>query len=169
MELIDILAIITFIILLFAALWMLAEFYICDRNNCKAFQEADRKAERGTLDYCYALLHEFFNDGIWPLPYIGSAILTPLSIWFLGIEMTVRNFAIIFFVSFATTFFILGFFLHHYVRPIQEYLDQCFNEFCPATNNANVTYADDKPNGVGAIPTVDDIVVCLKDSENINT
>jgi len=64
---------------------------------------------------------EFFNDGMWPLPYIGAAILTPLSLWFIGSPITILNFAILFFVSFATFYFILAFFGHHYVNFVVDY------------------------------------------------
>lgn len=146
MELIDVLAIITFVILLVAALWMLAEFYICDAQTCKAFKEADEKGDRGTKSYVLALLNETFNDGMWPLPYIGAAILTPLSLWFLGLPITVRNFAILFFVSFATTYFIMAFFGHHYIRPIVDYVSDYVAEECFSTSSSSkVIYEDADP------------------------
>ena len=121
MELIDILAIITFIILLGASLFMLYNFYICDNQNCKAFDQAEKSAPRGTSEYVVSLLGELCNDGIWPLPYIGASIITPLALWFLNIELTVRNFAILFFISFTVAYFTFSFFGHHYIKFVARY------------------------------------------------
>jgi len=131
MELIDILAIITFVILLISAVWMLYNFYICDGHKCKAFNDAANVAEPGTKQYIITLLDQMFNDGIWPIPYIGAAILTPLCLWFLGVPITVRNFAILFFVSFVTIYFMFGFFGHHYIRPIASYVTEYVRNSCP--------------------------------------
>lgn len=133
MEIIDVLAIITFIVLLCASLFMLLNFYVCDTNNCKAFKQAENIAPRGTKQYTIALLGELCNDGIWPIPYIGAAILTPLSLWFLEIPLTVRNFAILFFVSFAVIYFMFSFFGHHYIKIVSGYTANYIKTSCPDT------------------------------------
>lgn len=151
MEVIDVLAIITFVILLVASIWMLVNFYVCDGHSCKVFNDAGAVAEPGTQAYVIELLDGLFGDGIWPVPYIGAAILTPLSLWFMGVPITVRNYAILFFVSFATTYFIIGFFGHHYLKPIAEYVTEYVEDHCPNTGTANddtvveAAYDDAKP------------------------
>lgn len=130
MELIDILAIITFVILLVFAIAMLINFYVCDSQKCKAFDQARKQAIPGTKEYNIILLEEMYNDGIWPIPYIGAAILTPLSLWFLGLPINVRNFAILFFVSFVVIYFMFTFFGHHYVRPITKDVVKYIENVC---------------------------------------
>lgn len=141
MQLIDVLgieflAIITFIVLLGLAIFLMSMNYLCDSHNCKAFKEADGVAEPGTAEYAETLLQETFNDGIWPIPYIGAAILTPLSLWFIGIPISVVNFAILFFVSFVTIYFMFSFFGHHYLRPITTYVSDYIEDNCPAISEA---------------------------------
>lgn len=128
---IEVLAVITFFILLAASLFMLTEFYICDNQKCKAFNDAGSVAEPGTKEYVVDLLDNTFADGLWPLPYIVAAILTPLSLWFMGIPITIKTFAILFFISFASMFFILGFLVHHYVNPITDYVESYVSASCP--------------------------------------
>lgn len=137
MLLVEILAIIAFVVLLAAACYMLISFYVCDSHNCKAFDEAANKAPVGTKSYIIALMGELYNDGIWPIPYIGASILTPLSLWFIGIPITVRNFAIMFFVSFVTIYFMLTFFGHHYIRIISNYTIEYIRESCPDDGNVS--------------------------------
>lgn len=143
MEVVDVLAIITFVVLLVAAIWMLVNFYVCDNHSCKVFNDAGAVAEPGTQEYVIQLLDGLFGDGIWPVPYIGAAILTPISLWFMGIPITVRNYAILFFVSFATTYFIIGFFGHHYLRPIAEYVSDYVEDNCPSSAEAIAPLYDD--------------------------
>lgn len=145
MEVIDILAIITFVILLSAAIWMLINFYVCDSYNCKVFNDAAEKGSQGSKEYVLELLDGLFSDGIWPVPYIGAAILTPLALWFMGVDITVRSFAILFFISFATTYFIIGFFGHHYLRPIGDYVSDYIdsNFQTKITNKTGVIYEED--------------------------
>lgn len=131
MLLIEVVAIIAFFVLLIAAIYMVLNFYVCDKNSCKAFNQADEVAQRGTKNYAIALLGEFYNDGIWPLPYIGAAILTPLSLWFIGVHITVRDFAIVFLVSFLTIYFLFSFFGHHYVKFISSYTSNYIENNCP--------------------------------------
>lgn len=104
--------------------------YICDAQTCKAFQIAGEAGATGSQAYTLQLLNEFFNDGIWALPCIGAAILAPLSLWFMRVPITVLNFAILFFVSFAIMYFIIGFLIHHYARPIIEYLEGYVSTSC---------------------------------------
>jgi hypothetical protein len=165
MLLIEIIAIIAFIVLLGAAIFMLVNFYVCDSHNCKAFNEAADKAPVDTKAYMIALMGELYNDGIWPIPYIGASILTPLSLWFIGIPITVRNFAIMFFVSFVTIYFMLTFFGHHYIRIISNYTIEYIRDSCPDNLNMDTTintpvYNEDDEND-------NDEPICYKDSSNI--
>ena len=114
---------------------MLIDFYVCDSHNCKAFDQAAKKGERGTEEYVLALLGEFGNDGIWPLPYIGAAILTPISLWFIGDKITVKNYAIVFFVSFFVFYALLAFFMHHYAKFISKYVQEYIQNDDNTTNS----------------------------------
>lgn len=131
MELIEVLAIITFIVLLLSSIYMLIDFYVCDSQNCKIFKQAGKTAEPGTKQYVLTLLRELYYDGIWPFPYIGAAILTPLSLWFIRVPITVLNFAIVFFTSFVTIYFLFSFFGHHYIRYVATYTYDYIDENCP--------------------------------------
>ena len=165
MLLVEFFAIIAFIILLGAACFMLVNFYICDSFSCKAFDEAGNKAEKGTKAYAIALLTELYNDGIWPIPYIGAAILTPISLWFIGIPITVRNFAIMFFVSFVTIYFMITFFGHHYIRIISNYSIEYIRQNCPNNTSPGINnnhqigfiYNEDTPDDNGE-------AICYKDN-----
>ena len=138
----EILAAIVFLILLVAAILMLVNFYICDSYTCKAFTLADKKGPPGTKANVLALLHEFYNDGMWPIPYIGAAILTPLCLWFLSIPMTIKTFAIMFFTSFVVIYFIISFFGHHYINPITNYTSEYIQENCPASGVSQLSYEE---------------------------
>lgn len=139
------LAIVSFLVLLAASVFMILQFYVCDNHNCKAFQEADEVAPRGTKDYVIALLNELYNDGIWPLPYIGAAIVAPLSLWLLGVPITVRNFAIVFLVSFIVIYFLFSFFGHHYVKFISNYVSNYIEDNCPTlTTTDNIEVQEDQ-------------------------
>jgi len=117
----QVIAVITFFVLLGAALYMLNSFYICDSHNCKSFIDAGKKGATGTKEFNVALLRTLHNDGIWCLPYIGAAISTFFALWFLNAPITIINFAITFFVTFATFYFIISWMGHHYVKVIANY------------------------------------------------
>ncbi|CAH6419981.1 Hypothetical protein HVR_LOCUS1038 [uncultured virus] len=140
----EILSVIAFFVLLLAGIFMLVSFYICDSYNCKAFDTANTKGETGSKAYVLTLLGEMYNDGIWPIPYIGSAIATPLSLWFLGVPMTVKNFAIVFFVVFSVIYFMFSFFGHHYIRPIGGYVADYIDNNCPSSNSTNINLNENK-------------------------
>lgn len=121
----QIIAIIGFTVLLVLSLYMLCSFYVCDSHNCRAFNIANSSGnEPGSTGYISVLLNETFNDGIWPIPYIGAACATPLIIWLLGIPMTVRTFGLTFLIIFLVIYFMFSFFGHHYVRPINNYIQE---------------------------------------------
>jgi hypothetical protein len=142
MQPIEIIAIIAFVILLMSSIFMLTQFYICDHENCKAFNQAEKKAPKGTKEYVIVLLNELYNDGIWPIPYIGASILTPLSLWFIGVPINVRNFAILFFVSFVVIYFMFTFFGHHYIKFISAYTSDYIRESCPNSEELNPPQSD---------------------------
>ena len=119
---IEILAIVTFVLLLGTAIYLLVTVYVCDGEKCKPFIEASYKGEKGSKEYVLSLLNEFHNDGIWPFPYIGAAILTPLFLWFVNVPINVRNFAIVFVTSFLVIYFLFSFMEHHYAHYITGYV-----------------------------------------------
>lgn len=127
----EILVIIAFFTLLLASLFMLINFYVCDGHNCKAFKTANEEAPEGSKENILVLLAQLFNDGIWPIPYIGAAILTPLSLWFLSIPITMKTFGIMFFTSFVVVYFMFSFFGHHYLNPITTYVSEYIQDQCP--------------------------------------
>jgi hypothetical protein len=135
MEIIDIIAIIIFVVLLISSLVMLIQFYICDNHNCKAFNCASIKGKKGSKEYTIALLEELCADGIWPLPYIGGTIITTLALWFIESPITTRNFAILFFVSFAISYFIISFLIHHYIEIILDYTIEYIENDCVISAN----------------------------------
>jgi hypothetical protein len=140
MLLIEVVAIIAFFVLLGAAIYMIVSFYVCDNQTCQAFIQSEKTATPGTKQYVLNLLDELYNDGIWPFPYIGAAILTPLSLWFLGKPITVKDFAIVFLVSFITIYFLFSFFGHHYIKFITNYVSDYIDNNCPNPDNM-ITYA----------------------------
>lgn len=142
MYVISALLIIVFFILLFLAIVFISEFYICDNYNCKVFICSENKAPRGTKEYVISLLNEFYTDGVWPLPYVGAAIITPLALWFLDICITVKNFAIIFIISFLVIYFIIAFFLHHGFKFVVEYATGYIAKNCPNTNDLGICMKD---------------------------
>lgn len=145
MELIEIFTIVSFLTLLFASIYMLLSFYVCDKQTCKAFNQAADYGEKGSTAYVIALLGELYNDGIWPFPYIGAAVLTVFSLWFVGAALTVKNFAIMFFISFITIYFLFSFFGHHYVRFIAQYTTDYIRNNCPDTSARRLpTYNEDE-------------------------
>lgn len=173
MEILDIVCfslIIIFIILLASAIFMLVNFYICDRHACKAFVEANTRMEdiaiandptiqrstepikspmafQASAEYIIALMGELYNDGIWPIPYIGSAILTPLSLFIMKIPITVYNFTILFLISFFVIYSMLSFFGHHYVRIITGYVTENLrSKVNTNTSDKNTNVVIDDPN-----------------------
>lgn len=114
---------------------MLISFYVCDSQNCKAFNVAASKAEKGTEEYTTTLLKQVFNDGIWSVPYIAAAIAAPISLWFMSVPITVKNFAYVFLVAFAVFYFTLSFFGHHYVRVVTNYAVDWIETQGPTENN----------------------------------
>lgn len=141
---VEILAIITFFVLLFSAIYMLVDFYVCDNYNCKPFNDAATTSPTGTSEYVVSLLNNTYSDGIWSIPYIGAAILTPLSLWFMRVPITVLNFAILFFISFATIYFLFAFFGHHYIIPITEYTSNWITNN-PNTSSENTSSTNKEP------------------------
>lgn len=123
-------ATLAFFVLLGAAIYMLVAFYICDSQNCTAFRTAGEKAEQGTSLYATTLLYEMYNDGIWPIPYIGGAIATTLGLWFLNVKVNPLNFGILFFTIFVVLYFMFSFFGHHYINPISDYVQEYITDTC---------------------------------------
>lgn len=131
--LVQIIAILAFFVLLGAAVYMIIMFYICDNHNCKAFNDAADVAPEETKEYTIALLDGLYSDGIWPLPYLGAAVLTGLSLWLIGQPITVRNFAIVFIISFIVIYFLFAYLGHHYINFISTYASNYIQNNCPNT------------------------------------
>jgi hypothetical protein len=169
MILIEVFAIIAFVVLLLASIWMLIDFYVCDNQDCKAFIQAEKVAPRATKKYVLALLNELYNDGIWPFPYIGAAILTPLSLWFINAPITVQNFAIVFLVSFVTIYFLFSFFGHHYVRFVSIYTSKYIQNDIPdianVSNRKGPIYIEDQDTE----NNIDELICKQTESHNYNS
>lgn len=133
MNVFEVLVVIAFIILLIVAICFIVSFYVCDGYNCKAFTTAESQAPRGTKEYALALLTELYNDGIWPLPYVAAAIITPFILWFLCVPMTARAFALVFLVSWLFIYFAFAFLGHHYIRFLAVYVSEYIQDSCPGS------------------------------------
>lgn len=134
----EILVIIFFLVLLAASIFMFINFYICDGHNCKAFDMANKKGSEGTKANVSAVLSELYNDGIWPIPYIGATFLTPICLWVLSIPITIKTFSMIFFTSFVVIYFLFSFFGHHYLRPITAYVSEYVQDQCPGISDSTL-------------------------------
>lgn len=125
--LIQIIMVLAFIGLLIMACYLIGRMYICDSETCKAFLDAEEVAEVGSKEYTQALLNNLFADGSWPFPYLGAVIAAGLALYFIGCEITVRTYSVVFFVIFITYYCIWQFLAHHYVFPIinaaNQYID----------------------------------------------
>ncbi len=124
-----------FFLMLIIAILLLVNFYICDSSQCKGFDDAAKAGEPGSKNHILALLDSLFADGLWPIPYIASAILTPIALYFADIPITVKNFAIIFLISFIVNYFMLLFISHHYVKFIKSNVNNYIVDNCQ--NNIN--------------------------------
>lgn len=141
-------ATLAFFVLLGAAIYMLIAFYVCDSHNCTAFRTAGETAPDDTNLYVTTLLYEMYNDGIWPIPYIGGAIATALALWFLNIKFTTYNFGIMFFTVFVVLYFMFSFFGHHYINPISDYVQDYINTSCGDPVCINNDIVSDENNNV---------------------
>lgn len=129
--------VLSFFVLFFAALYMFITFYVCDTQTCKSFKIADEKAPPGTKPNVLTLLSQFYNDGIWPLPYIGSTVSTVFCLWFLALPINIKTFAIVFSTSFVVMYFVFSFFGHHYINPTINYVSQYIEDSCPNISTLN--------------------------------
>ena len=118
MDLFDVIALILYFILLLASIFMIIQFYSCDDHTCKAYKVAAKEGPEGSQEFTLALLFELYNDGVWPLAFVGSAILTGLFFYFAQVPFTVRSYMIFFLVGFIVVYFLFAFMAHHYVKPI---------------------------------------------------
>ena len=158
----EVLVLIAFSMLLFTAIYLFVDFYVCDTYSCKAFRTSSYKTTAGTADYTLSLLSEVFNDGIWPVPYIGAAILTPLCLWILSVPITILTFSTMFLISFLVIYFMLSFFGHHYIRPITTYVSSCIQDNCPSVP------ATDCPIGCSSSVQNSKDPICPRDTEVIH-
>jgi len=134
------LAVIAFLILLISCIYMVYQFYVCDNFTCKACEDASEFGDKGSKNYTIALQNNLYNDGIWSLPYIGAAIIAPLSLWILNSPITVKNYAIVFLISFLVIYFLFAFIGHHYVKIISKYTIKYIEDNCIAsTEKDNIT------------------------------
>lgn len=145
MQIVTIIAVIAFFVLLAASIYMILDFYVCDNNNCKCFNVADKKTKRNdTLIYILNLQKELGADGIWPIAYISSAIITPLFLWLMDGKIyyypeqnkvgeikifSVKNFSLLFLISFAVMYFMISFITHHYIKPVVAYTTEEINKY----------------------------------------
>lgn len=147
-----------YFILLIASIYMLISFYVCDNHTCKVFNLADRAGPTGSKEYVTYLVDNIFNDGIWPVPYIGSSILTILGLWLLKIPFTPINYGTMFLIGFLTIYALFSFVGHHYVHPITTYTSNYIS------NNTMVTYSDDDADA-NVDANVDANAICIQPNE----
>lgn len=118
--LISVALIITFVVLLIMAIVLLLNIYICDNQACTSFTDAFKHSSQKKI--LLTLLDNLCEDGIWPYAYIASSILAGLFFGTLPIQLTVKLFALGFLLTFIVFYAIMGFFIHHYVKPIKRYI-----------------------------------------------
>jgi hypothetical protein len=123
---VNFLLILTFVILLIMAIVLLLITYICDNQACKPFNEAFQQPTKKKI--MLKLLDNLAEDGIWPYAYISSSILAAIFFSTLPIQLTVKLFALAFLLTFIVFYAIMGFFIHHYIKPIKRYIMDYINE-----------------------------------------
>ncbi len=127
------LAVTAFAILLVACVWMSIQFYVCDNQTCKVFEDAKKKSQPGTKEYTLELLNNMFGDSIWCFAFIGGSIISFICVWLLGARPNLKNLAIMLLVSFIVMYSIFAFIIHHYVKyivnDVSEYVSQSNPKF----------------------------------------
>jgi hypothetical protein len=118
--LIQIIFFITFFILLGFAIYMISNFYICDKKNTEQFLNAEKKGPIGSKEHTLFIINSLCADGLWPFAYVAAAILTPISLFIMKIPINIFYFTILFLISFMTIYFIFLYFAHHYIQNIKE-------------------------------------------------
>ena len=124
-----------YIFLLGMAVYLLVVVYVCDSETCKPFTDAEEKGEKGSKEFTIDLLDNTVNDGMWPFAYVGATILTALTLWFWGINITARLYGIVFITSFLVIYALFVFFAHHYLWPIKTYVADFIDQQCVCYNN----------------------------------
>jgi hypothetical protein len=117
--LVNTIVVIAFVVLLLFAIVLLMYLYICDEQKCMVFQWCSDKNGQEKILF---LLDKLCEDGMWPFAYISSAILAGLFFAILPIRFTIAYFAIVFLLSFLVFYAIMSFLVHHYVKPIKQYI-----------------------------------------------
>lgn len=74
----------------------------------------------GTKEYTKELTNSIFADGTWPIFYLSASISTPIILLATGFPVTIKNFTIIFLISFFTFYCTFQFVLHHYLSIIKK-------------------------------------------------
>lgn len=120
--------IIAFFALLVLSIVLLKNFYICDKHNTVPFIEAAKKGKVGSKEHTLFIIESLCNDGMWPLPYISAAILTPIALFIMQMPITVYYFTILFLISFLSFYAILLFFTHHYIQFIKNIVIDYINK-----------------------------------------
>jgi hypothetical protein len=126
---ISILAIITILVLLGAAIFLTLEFVICDHGTCHAFTSAEDIGDKHSKEYVIKVLSNLANDSCWSLPVIGSSIISLLILWLLRIKFSVREYALVFLLVFIMSYVIMNFLIHHYIKPIARYVIKFLEKF----------------------------------------
>lgn len=118
---ISILVVVIVIFLLIFAIVLILKVHVCD-FGCKALDEAKNKAGNDeSIDYYIYVLNEIGKDGIWPIAFIGSMVITLIFFWaYKNVEWDVRNLFLCFFLSFITIYFCFSFYIHHNIVPLRE-------------------------------------------------
>lgn len=147
---VDAFAFFCFAVLLVASVYMLTQFYICDGHDCKTFIDAEKYGEEDDHDYVRSVIDGLGFDGVWPIPYIGAAILTPLALYLMRIPITTRNFGLLFFISFVIVYFMFTFYNHHYVKFVGRYISRMYSEAvdrCSASDDRGAVGGDGDEEG----------------------
>jgi hypothetical protein len=120
MAILDYVLIIVWIILLIVALSLFIKFFICDKQTCVPFMKF--KQFDNEKDGMLYLLNGITHNSTWPIAYIGSSICTVLVLWIANSAFDIRKSFITFITIFLVIYFLLSFYLHHYIRPVGSFV-----------------------------------------------
>lgn len=130
----NIIVIIVFIILLIFSIYLYIGYYLCDNYTCKSFTQSESKTDSKEAQIEY-LVENIGGHSVWPMAYIGAAIITFFSFWFLRLGWNIKRIALLFLVSFIVIYFIFAFWVHHYIKPMTTYINNYIESITPAKND----------------------------------
>lgn len=109
-----------FFLLFFMSLILISTIYICDGQQCDAFQKADQLFPDDRKNYILYIIDKLGSDGIWPFAMMTAIIVTFFVIIATGTPSTIQFIITVFLVTFLCIYGALNFLVHHYIAPTLE-------------------------------------------------